>query len=242
MNDNSSTPESSAARWLAILFGALITGSAGIVMAVYSVIVGEETAGGALLAASALAFGLLAANVDRAQRKRALPEDASAPWIAGADGHDRGMAVQRTSSAGAERMPAPLQASLANGGHSAHPGQTAVAQIEADPITGREREVLSLVAEGELKQTDQRSVGDIGAHREEPPHDHNDEAQGLRPHPRRRHGRPARMAGHLADRLPALPAYRTHVHRQRGRVTTGSWIPGTAARRPLRRPGVEIAW
>ncbi len=147
MNDNSSTPQSSAARWLAI-FGALITGSAGIVMAVYSVIVGEETAGGALLAASALAFGLLAANVDRAQRKRALPEDASAPWNAGADGHDRGMAVQRTSSADAERMPAPLQASLANGVHSARPGQTAVAQIEADPITGREREVLSLVAEG----------------------------------------------------------------------------------------------
>ena len=45
-------------------------------------------------------------------------------------------------------MAVQLRASLANGGHSARPEQTAVAQIEADPITGRERQVLSLVAEG----------------------------------------------------------------------------------------------
>ena len=134
MNDDSSTPDNSAARRLAIL-GALITGGGGTVMAVYSAMVGEETAAGAMLAASALAFGLLAANVDRAQRKQEFSDAASAPGTAGVDGRDRG-------------MPAPPSAALANGDRSARPGLATEAQIEADPITGREREVLSLVAKG----------------------------------------------------------------------------------------------
>ena len=64
MVDESDSQPNSKARWLAIS-GAFITGSAGIVMAVYSVMSGDETGGGALLAASALAFGLLAAYVDK---------------------------------------------------------------------------------------------------------------------------------------------------------------------------------
>jgi hypothetical protein len=64
MNEDLGAQGSSDARKLAII-GALITGVAGIVMAVYSVVGGAEAAGGALLAGSALAFGLLAVNVDR---------------------------------------------------------------------------------------------------------------------------------------------------------------------------------
>ena len=47
MTEDSSIPRSSAARRLAI-FGALITGAAGISMAVYSIVVGEETGAGAI--------------------------------------------------------------------------------------------------------------------------------------------------------------------------------------------------
>ena len=91
-------------------------------MAVYSVAVGAQTGGGALLAASALAFGLLAANVDRGLRGSASTESRVTP--------------------GMQRSPGP------NGGGPADPYREAVAQIEADPITDREREILSLVAEG----------------------------------------------------------------------------------------------
>ena len=55
---------SSQPRNLSVL-GALITGSVGVFMAVYSVFGGEDTGGAALLAASALAFGLLALSLDR---------------------------------------------------------------------------------------------------------------------------------------------------------------------------------
>ena len=61
MTDGSGAGYSLASRRLAIA-GALITGIAGVIMAVYSVVSGESTGGGALLAASALAFGLLAAR------------------------------------------------------------------------------------------------------------------------------------------------------------------------------------
>ena len=67
MTGNQRTSRSSTSKKLAI-FGVLITGTAGISMAVYSIIGGEETGAGALLAASALAFGLLAANADRVPR------------------------------------------------------------------------------------------------------------------------------------------------------------------------------
>ena len=126
MIKRSSSPRSSPARRPAIS-GALITGSAGIIMAVYSVAVGAQTSGGALLAASALAFGLLAANVGRGFRGSASTESGVTP--------------------GMQRSAGP------NGGGPADPyreavAREAVAPIEADPITDREREVLSLVAEG----------------------------------------------------------------------------------------------
>ena len=49
----------SRAKWFAVS-GSLIAGFAGIIMAVLSLAAGEETGAGALLAASGLAFGLLA--------------------------------------------------------------------------------------------------------------------------------------------------------------------------------------
>ena len=117
MVDSSNPPRTSTARWLAI-GGALITGSAGIIMAVYSVMAGESTGGGALLAASALAFGLLAAYVDRFP---ARPPNETTSETAMVDGHVPEPAVN---------------------------AQPVSEQIDAEPITARELEVLSLVAEG----------------------------------------------------------------------------------------------
>lgn len=131
MTEDSSIPRSSAARRLAIL-GALITGAAGISMAVYSIVVGEETGAGALLAASALAFGLLAANVDRAFRR---PES-------------RDVADQSASAPATAAVASSLKVSRTNDGLAVDPQQAQVAQIDAAPITDRERQVLSLVAEG----------------------------------------------------------------------------------------------
>ena len=48
----------SKARNLAV-FGAMVTGVVGVGMAIFSVVGGEEAGGAGLLAASALAFGLL---------------------------------------------------------------------------------------------------------------------------------------------------------------------------------------
>ena len=99
--------------------GAFITGSAGIVMAVYSVMSGEETGAGALLAASALAFGLLAAYVDK---------------------------VPNSSN----RNQAAAEAGSPNG---SGPGSKAnelagSAELDVEPITDRELEVLCLMADG----------------------------------------------------------------------------------------------
>ena len=112
-------PGPTAARKLAI-FGALTTGAAGIVMAIFSVYSGEETGGGgALLAASALAFGLLALNLD---------------WIP-----RRSVYVSEEPQAAAPNGRSPA---------SEGPSTRASSQIDAEPITGRELEVLTLVAEG----------------------------------------------------------------------------------------------
>ena len=117
MAKRTDTQRYSAARRLAIL-GALVMGAAGVIMAVFAVVTGEEMGGGALLAASALAFGLLAINVDRTIGQRALN---------------------------------PSPALLKPRGDSSEgnlPGSEKVAPPDVDPITEREREVLSFVAEG----------------------------------------------------------------------------------------------
>ena len=116
-------------RRLAI-FGALITGVAGISMAIYSIIAGESTGAGALLAASALAFGLLAFNLDW------MPRNAS-PAPA-----DRVELVQDGAVAG------PRVGYSVDGAPPARAGQAESVQIDAEPITAREKEVLALVAEG----------------------------------------------------------------------------------------------
>ena len=114
-------PPSSGARWLAI-FGACITGAAGIAMAVYSVFAGEATGGGALLAASALAFGLLAVNIDR---------------VPGQSGPSIEVSPENPSSNGQVDGALPsLDQAIAR------------EEIAVDPLTKREQEVLALVAEG----------------------------------------------------------------------------------------------
>ena len=110
----------------------MVTGVGGVSMAVYSVIGGEEAGGAALLAASALAFGLLALSLDRTLR-----------FVSGTSEVDR-----RGYQNGAYRAGDQSDV-LQTNGHvtdSRQPAKTT--KIDADPITDREREVLALVAEG----------------------------------------------------------------------------------------------
>jgi DNA-binding NarL/FixJ family response regulator len=111
------------ARNLAVS-GSLITGVVGITMAIYSVVVGEEAGGAALLAASALAFGLLALTLDRS-----LLSGGRAPT------------TSSTSSNGA----GPLQGDEAPGFIDS---SAAVPPADAERLTDREHQVLRLVAEG----------------------------------------------------------------------------------------------
>ncbi len=136
MKGNSAKREPPQARNLAVL-GALLTGVVGVSMAIYSVIVGEQAGGAALLAAAALAFGLLALSLDRSiigSTAGALgfaQTQASESRPAMAAGNGRG------SDGGATHAALPMTASQAD-----------AAPIDAQPITPREREVLALVAEG----------------------------------------------------------------------------------------------
>ena len=134
----------SQARRLAIV-GAMITGLVGVTMSVYTVIGGEETGGAALLAASALAFGLLALSLDR----RATSSSAVAAAEELIEDATNGANPSHAGPlAGIGPTGLPLDVSHINGSLVIRPRQTDVAVIEADPITDREREVLSLVAEG----------------------------------------------------------------------------------------------
>ena len=129
MTDNAEARGSSAARRLAIS-GALITGTAGIIMAVYSVVSGEHAGGGALLAASALAYGLLALNLE---------------WVPGRSASSR---VLLQGAAPNGRGPEPVIAAAQN-----------PQLIDADPMTDRELEVLALVAEGHSNKLISSALG-----------------------------------------------------------------------------------
>ena len=147
MTDNPDTPRGSTPRGLAIA-GALITGLAGISMAIYSVIGGEATGAGALLAASALAFGLLALGLDRVSRQSASTHAVARTETPGSGEPDVAVAVQPALAPGAEAVDLPLNASRVNGSLAVGAQQAEALEIDAQPITEREREVLSLVAEG----------------------------------------------------------------------------------------------
>ena len=115
-------------------------------MAVYSIIGGEATGAGALLAASALAFGLLAVNVDRAPRDAVSNELPLVPRLATGGGDDTGAPVQPVAVPGV--MYAQLNATRVNGDLDILTGEQQSADIDVEPITQRERETLALVAEG----------------------------------------------------------------------------------------------
>ncbi len=125
MADQMKASGNSAARRLAIT-GALVTGVAGVAMAVFSVVLGEETGGGALLAAAALAFGLLAVNVDRTVGRASADRNI-----------DAGLAPNSATNG------SPARPTVSNGATASDE-----AHIDAEPLTSREREVLSFVAEG----------------------------------------------------------------------------------------------
>ena len=148
-SDDLKTQGNLAPKRLAI-GGALITGVAGIAMAIFSVVSGEETGGGALLAASALAFGLLAANLERSVRNVGSREDAPTTHLPenGSGSLEYKTVTPVAANNRSESMSSLLDVSRVNGGLTIRSKDMAVAEIDAEPITGREREVLSLVAEG----------------------------------------------------------------------------------------------
>ena len=157
MSEDRSVQRGSAAKRLAIL-GALITGLAGIAMAVYSIIGGEATGAGALLAASALAFGLLAANVDRTPGSAASKESSAKL----AEPERVGAAVEaaaRRDAADTGAVEARPTGSRGNGSAVLRTKPTEAPQIDAEPLTDREHEVLALVAEGYANKRISQTLG-----------------------------------------------------------------------------------
>ena len=118
MAEESRSQGASTARWLAV-GGALVTGVTGItgiVMAGFSLVGGEETGAGALLAASALAFGFLAANLDRSSERGPLTDSYRA--MISADGASKGEAEAQPLTAAAVAAPAQTGAPRMNDGPS----------------------------------------------------------------------------------------------------------------------------
>ena len=158
MNGNAGGPASPKALKLTVL-GALTTGTVGILMAVFSVLVGREAGGAALLAAAALAFGLLALTLDRSGTRSSTSRVPNTP------GSPEGQLSHATPSGhassadgdGAEGMP--LNVSHINGGLVIRAGHSDAALTDADPITEREREVLTLVAQGYSNKLISNSLG-----------------------------------------------------------------------------------
>jgi len=186
------------ARWLAVI-GSLVTGVTGIAMAAFSLVVGEETGAGALLAASALAFGFLAVNLDRAVRSTSN-ERSGAAGTAGPESVGRGVCARAGSLLG-QRCPhdtAGRREARTAGRRAHHPARAR----SAGPC-----------GVGLLQQANQRRTEHIRTHGEEPPHRHYGQAPRVRSHPRRGHGHPAGVAGALASQnhdpvfLLALPFY-----------------------------------
>ena len=151
-------PPTSKAMYLAI-FGALVTGTTGVSMAIFSVLLGEETGGAALLAASALAFGLLALSLNRTVG-RTMDTVSLAEAIALDRQARDNTASHQHGQGGYDGKGVLLQAFSAVGGAVATrtPYATATA-IEAEPITDRERQVLALVAEGNSNKLISASLG-----------------------------------------------------------------------------------
>ena len=155
MTENPGIQRSSAAKKLAI-FGALITGIAGIGMAVYSIIGGEETGAGALLAASAMAFGLLAANVDRSPRGLVSSEPSIESETPDSRGAELPAGVQSAAAYAGRTQP---DGGRSNGGLAIPTRPMHGATIDAEPLTEREIEVLSLVAEGNSNKLISATLG-----------------------------------------------------------------------------------
>ncbi len=145
MAEESRSQGASTARWLAV-GGALVTGVTGIVMAGFSLVGGEETGAGALLAASALAFGFLAANLDRSSARGPIADRYGS--IVGDDGASQGEAEAQPLTAAAVAAPGQTSAPRMNDGPSLRHRLPGMANIDAEPVSQRESEVLSLVAEG----------------------------------------------------------------------------------------------
>ncbi len=153
MADDTKHQPTSKAKKLAIT-GAFITGSSGVAMGVYSVMAGEATGGGALLAASALAFGLLAANLDKAlQALSGQPRSYSEAELS-EQVRQQIVALlpddppEVLSPSAEAAMSSFVNVSHVNGSVVLRPKDATEVGIDAEPLTDREKEVLNCVAEG----------------------------------------------------------------------------------------------
>jgi len=141
------------------IFGALITGTTGVSMAILSVLLGEKAGGAALLAAAALAFGLLALSLNRTVNRTV--ETVSLAEAIALDRQTRdSMAFHQHGQAGHNGKEALAQAfSTVGGDVTTRPPHATATAIEAEPITDRERQVLALVAEGYSNKLVSASLG-----------------------------------------------------------------------------------
>ena len=148
----------SKTMYLAI-FGALVTGTTGVSMAILSVLLGEEAGGAALLTAAALAFGLLALSLNRTVN-RSMDTVSLAEAIALDRQARDNAASHQHGHVGYNSKEALLQAfSTVGGDVSTRTTHATATAIEAEPITDRERQVLALVAEGNSNKLISASLG-----------------------------------------------------------------------------------
>ena len=151
-NDKTHQPTSKAKK-LAIT-GAFITGASGVAMGVYSVMAGEATGGGALLAASALAFGLLAANLDRALQSLSGSSDSHSETELSEHIRQQIVALlpddppNMLSPSAEAAMSFFVNVSHVNGSVVLRAKNATEIDTDAEPLTDREKEVLKCVSEG----------------------------------------------------------------------------------------------
>ena len=149
----------SKAMYLAV-FGALVTGTTGVSMAIVSVLLGEETGGAALLAAAALAFGLLALSLNRTVNRTMGAVSLAEAIALDRQARDNAASHQHGGQAGYNGKEALLQAfSSVDGAVATRTPYATATAIKAEPITDRERQVLALVAEGNSNKLISASLG-----------------------------------------------------------------------------------
>ena len=208
----------SRAKWFAVS-GSLIAGFAGIIMAVLSLAAGEETGAGALLAASGLAFGLLATNLDRAERQSASKEPATGTPAPADDTPEEVSLTQPVPGPryGGGRLPPVSLARQRQPRDKPQAGEAATYGRGANHRAGAGGALAG--CRGVLEQEDQRVTRDLRADGEEPRRPFDEQVGRIRPDTRGSDGGPERLARYLGK---PIPAYQRAIESRKRRLRSSS--------------------